>query len=414
MRNLRTDNTWNGGCETVTRSGKRRGKLCNNRFYGQRVMPDGCTLKSCYMHLEGAHQDVEHDQSFYNEGIDDQIESNDFDFIASEEDGTVLVNGKVFVKEEPESTQNFPQENVYEVETESEYDPQDEETEDETDISYAEDSDETENVSQSMPNENFETVNREPLAESDRFFYYKYLEEKEKCDRFEIKNQEYKFALEAEKKKFDDYKREIAASLSNHEDFDDEKEKLVNEINSFKVKLESSEKEKVKLSEDINAEKAKVESLEQLIIDERVKNTDHATRSLKWQGTILKEQIDTLKNEIETYKNKEKNAKSLEKLINDKNKTIYDLNCHIEKTVENVESLEKSLQDEKLLQKLGDQINKDKIESMEKLLSDERAEKKELKSRLHEIFKTTNGFQTNIRAIMIASGFCIDEGVGFE
>ena len=400
MRNLRIDNTWNGGCETVTRSGKRRGKLCNNRFYGQRVMPDGCTLKSCYMHLEGAHQDVEHDKSFYNEGIDDQIESNDFDFIAPEEDGTVLVNGKVFVQEESAFTQSTV--NTYEEETESEYNP-DEETEEESeDSSYVENDFETETSSSvhstSLPNENEQLNEVSQNNEStERYFYNKFLdfhskflEEKEKCERLELE--------------FDNYKREIAASLSKNE-------QLVNEIKSLKAKFESSEQEKVKLSEDINAEKAKVESLEQLISDERVANTDHTTRSLKWQGTILKEQIDALKNEIE---NKEKNTKSLEKLLSEKNKTIYDLNCHIEKTDEKVESLERSLQDEKLLQKLGDQINKDKIESIEKLLIDERAEKKELKSRLHEIFKTTNGFQTNIRAIMIASGFCIDEGVGFE
>ena len=50
MNTLRNDRTWNGGCETITRSGKRAGKLCNNRFYKIRSIPNGCQLKSCYMH----------------------------------------------------------------------------------------------------------------------------------------------------------------------------------------------------------------------------------------------------------------------------------------------------------------------------------------------------------------------------
>ena len=419
LRTLRTDQTWNGGCETVTRTGKRKGKLCNNRNHYKKTMPDGSELKSCHMHSDGDHQDVENDTSFYNDGINDEIYSNDLDFIAPEDDGTVLVNGKVFVKEEAE---NFPQESEntipYDEETESEYDPQEQEefSDTSTVVSYA---DETESEAEyeqatSIPNENRDDASVSQAASTekcDRFFYYKFLEEKEKSDRLEAQIQEYKFSLEAEKQKLEDYKREIFARVDDEDS--DENEKLVKELNSIKAKFESSEKEKVKLSEDIKAEKAKVDTLEQLISDERVANTDHTTQSLQFQGRQMKKQIDTLKNEIDTYKNKEKNYESIEKLLNDKNQTIYDLNCEIEKTVEKVSELEQLLKDEKLLQKLGDQINNDKlnveIESLEKLLSDERLESKELKSRLHEIFKTTNGFQTNMRNIMITSGFYINE-----
>lgn len=420
LRTLRTDQTWNGGCETVTRTGKRKGKLCNNRNHYKKTMPDGSELKSCYMHSDGDHQDVENDTSFYNDGINDEIYSNDLDFIAPEDDGTVLVNGKVFVKEEANTTENFPQESEnsipYEEETESEYDPQEQEefSDTSTVVSYA---DETESEAeaegeQSIPNENMDDASVS-TEKCDRFFYYKFLEEKEKSDRLEAKIQEYKFSLEAEKQKLEDYKREIFSSVEDSLSEENENEKLVNELNSIKAKFESSEKEKVKLSEDIKAEKANVESLYQLISDERVANTDHTTQSLQFQGRQMKKQIDTLKNEIDTLKNKEKNYESMEKLLNDKNQTIYDLSCEIEKTVEKVAELEQLLQDEKLLQKLGDQINNDKlnveIESLEKLLSDERLKSKELKSRLHEIFKTTNGFQTNMRNIMITSGFYINE-----
>jgi len=416
LRTLRNDQTWNGGCETVTRTGKRKGKLCNNRNHFKKTMPDGSELKSCYMHSYGDHQDVENDTSFYNDGINDEIESNDFDFIAPEEDGTVLVNGKVFVNEEAE---NFPQESEnsipYEEETESEYDPQEQEFSDtSTVVSYADETEseaeaETESeaeaeteAEQSIPNENTDETSVS-TEKCDRFFYYKFLEEKEKSDRLEAKIQEYKFSLEAEKQKLEDYKREIFASVEDSLSEENEKEKLVNELNSIKAKFEC---EKIKF--------------EQLISDERVANTDHTTQSLQFQGRQMKKQIDTLKNEIDTYKNKEKNYESMEKLLNDKNQTIYDLSCEIEKNVEKVTELEQLLQDEKLLQKLGDQINNDKLnveeeknESLEKLLSDERLESKELKSRLHAIFKTTNGFQTNMRNIMITSGFFINEE-GFE
>jgi hypothetical protein len=421
LRTLRTDQTWNGGCETVTRTGKRKGKLCNNRNYCKKTMPDGSKLKSCYMHSDGDHQDVENETSFYNDGIDDEIYSNDFEFIAPEDDGTVLVNGKVFVKE----AENFPQESEnsipYQDETESEYDPQeDESSQTSTVVSYADETEseaETETeAEQSIPNENRDDASLS-TEKCDRFFYYKFLEEKEKSDRLEAKIQEYKFSLEAEKQKMEDYKREIFATV-----VDDSlsEEKLVDEINSIKEKFESSEKEKEKIVDDINTEKEKVKSLEQFISDQRVEHTDHMTRSLQFQGSQMKKQIEALENEIETYKNKEKNVKSLEKLLNDKNQTIYDLSCEIENYEKdnNIEKakvieLEKLLQEEKLLQKLGEQINKDKlnaeVESLEKLLSYERSKSKELKSRLYEIFNTTNGFQTNMRNIMITSGFYINE-----
>jgi hypothetical protein len=350
MSNLRTDKTWKGGCETVTRSGKRRGKLCNNRFYGRRVIPDGCTMKSCYMHLEGAHLDVEHDQSFYNEGIDDQILSNDFDFIAPEDDGTVLVNGKVFVNKEPEV--DVPHEepdnvaNPYDEETESEYVPQEETYESTTDPSFIDaetdaetDAEDEVNPSTSIPNENDDVktgLSRDVSPEKcDRYFYYKFLEEKEKCDRLEAQTQENKFKLEAEKKKLDDYKREIAASICNVVDNDSSSESINIECGDCNKLKE----EKEQLVEDVKIEKSKVESLEKLLLD-----VEHC--------------MD--------------------------------------------------------LQEVTANIHKKNLDDLKQLLADERAEVKELKSRLHAIFKTTNGFQKNMRDMMIASGFCIDEGVGFE
>ena len=270
MSNLRTDKTWNGGCETVTRTGKRSGKLCNNRFYKKKkgMCNDSCTLKSCYMHLEGDHQDVENDHSFYNEGLDDQIYSNDFDFIAPEEDGrTILVNGKVFVKKDPEFTQNVPQEPVMpnpcddeETETESEYDPQENkepvmsnpcdeeeteseydtqeesvesttcslciETEDDAETEYDSDAETEVHLSTSIPNENgqnrdvktevhlstsipnengqngdvktdLDLSHDETMENCDKYFYYRFVEEQEKCDRFEAQIKSEKAKVES-------------------------------------------------------------------------------------------------------------------------------------------------------------------------------------------------------------------------
>lgn len=197
MNNLRNDRTWNRGCETITRSGKRAGKLCNNRFYKIRSsIPNGCQLKSCYMHLEGSHQDVENEVSFYNEGVDDKIDESDFNFIAPEDDGNIIVNGKVFEKEDS----CFLSVSSLSDDEETEY----EESETETEVGN---------------------------------FFDKFLEEKREREKLEL-------LLKEEQEKLEDYKRILAESIDNVDRF------IIGytqEVNTEKLKVKSLELEVVEL-----------------------------------------------------------------------------------------------------------------------------------------------------------------------
>ena len=200
MNNLRTDRTWNRGCETITRSGKRAGKLCNNRFYKTRSIPNGCQLKSCYMHLEGSHQDVENEVSFYNEGLDDKIDESDFNFIAPEDDGNIIVNGKVFEEE-----RSF--------------------------------------LSVSSLSDDEETEYEESETEVDNFFD-KFLEEKREKEKLELLLKEERLKFQQEQEKLEDYKRILAESIDNVDRF------IIGytqEVNTEKLKVKSLELEVVEL-----------------------------------------------------------------------------------------------------------------------------------------------------------------------
>ena len=218
MNNLRNDRTWNGGCETITRTGKRAGKFCNNRFYKIRSIPNGCQLKSCYMHLEGSHQDVENEASFYNEGVDDKINESDFNFIAPEDDGNIIVNGKVFEEER----------SFLSVSSLSD----DEETE------YEESETEVDNFFDKFLEEKREKEKLELLLKEERF---KFQQEQEKLELL-LKEERLKFQQEQEK--LEDYKRILAESIDNVDRF------IIGytqEVNIEKLKVKSLELEVVEL-----------------------------------------------------------------------------------------------------------------------------------------------------------------------
>ena len=222
MNNLRNDRTWNRGCETITRSGKRAGKLCNNRFYKIRSsIPNGCQLKSCYMHLEGSHQDVENEVSFYNEGVDDKIDESDFNFIAPEDDGNIIVNGKVFEKEDS----CFLSVSSLSDDEETEY----EESETETEVG---------NFFDKFLEEKREREKLELLLKEERF---KFQQEQEKLELL-LKEERLKFQQEQEK--LEDYKRILAESIDNVDRF------IIGytqEVNIEKLKVKSLELEVVEL-----------------------------------------------------------------------------------------------------------------------------------------------------------------------
>ena len=88
---LYKDHSWRRGCEIINETGKRKGKLCNRSFHTYKN-----NIKICKMHFE-IYIDVTEDSSEYEEGENDDLEYGDFDFIAEEDDGTKIINGKRFV-----------------------------------------------------------------------------------------------------------------------------------------------------------------------------------------------------------------------------------------------------------------------------------------------------------------------------
>jgi hypothetical protein len=81
---------WNGGCETVNLTGKRSGLLCNHNFYIYRN-----NKKICQKHAEVFIDTCGDD---YISDYSDEYCSEDEDFIAPENDGTKIINGKVWLK----------------------------------------------------------------------------------------------------------------------------------------------------------------------------------------------------------------------------------------------------------------------------------------------------------------------------
>ena len=204
----RSDRNWNGGCETITRTGKRAGLKCNGRFYGTKNV-NGREIKSCYMHKDGCHQDVENEESFYEDGGDDEINESDFSFIAPEDDGTVVMNGRVFGGNESETEEllNRERENhdKYELpyidlvsDSESEYVPETEEEETEEDGKME-----------------FEAQGQ--AEDVDMYWRDEFFKEKQKNEKLEI-------LLMQERNKVDEYKKIITESIS---DADDEKLKAL-------------------------------------------------------------------------------------------------------------------------------------------------------------------------------------------
>jgi hypothetical protein len=161
------------------------------------------------MHLEGSHQDVENEASFYNEGVDDKINESDFNFIAPEDDGNIIVNGKVFEKEESCFLS----------------------------VSHLSDDEETEY--------------EESETEVDNFFD-KFLEEKREREKLELLLKEERLKFQQEQEKLEDYKRIIAESIDQVDSTLDslpseEKDILVEEVNTEKLKVKSLELEVVEL-----------------------------------------------------------------------------------------------------------------------------------------------------------------------
>jgi hypothetical protein len=203
----RTDRNWNGGCETITRTGKRVGLKCNGRFYGTKNV-NGKSIKSCYMHRDGRYQDVENEESFYEDR--DEINESDLSFIAPEDDGTVVMNGRVFsanaeTNSETEDLLNRERENhdKYELpyidlvsDSESEYVPEDEETEEDGKME-------------------FEAQGQE--EDVDMYWRDECFKEKQKKENLEV-------LLMQERNKLEEYKKIITESLS---DSDDEKLKVL-------------------------------------------------------------------------------------------------------------------------------------------------------------------------------------------
>lgn len=230
--NLKTDRTWNGGCESVTRTGKRVGKLCNARFYRTKTV-NGIEIKCCYNHCDGSYQDAENEGSFCDDGSDDEIHESDFSFIAPEDDGTLIVNGAVYHdnyelsvidNEETETESESESEYVHEDETESE-------TEDESEIQM-----------EGQYQDVYE-VETEPEDE----YYIKYIKEKEKSKNLEV-------LLSQERQKLDEYKKIFEKNMNDEqegftqvvEDADAHNEetfgKEESELDVVKSKLEKLEK----------------------------------------------------------------------------------------------------------------------------------------------------------------------------
>jgi hypothetical protein len=247
---IRIDRAWKGGCETINMTGKRAGKLCNGNFYRTKTV-NGRQIKCCYSHLDGSYQDVENEESFCDEGADDEINESDVSFIAPEDDGTVLLNGKVFGKVENSQTDAMlerERENHYEyelsylnsafddaeTETESEYKPEetDEETETEVDDEMefeAQQQDvfddkmefEAENQNEVFDAET-EAENQDEVldaedeaeaeAEDEDEYYIKYMKEKEKSRNLEV-------LLTQERKKLDEYKKIFEKNMNEEKGF---------------------------------------------------------------------------------------------------------------------------------------------------------------------------------------------------
>lgn len=222
-----TDRNWNGGCETITRTGKRAGMKCNGRFYIKKNV-NGKEIKSCYMHKDGCYQDVENEESFYEDGDDDEINESDLSFIAPEDDGTFVLNGRVFgrnvetnpINSETDELLNRERDNhdKYELpynnlvsDSESEYVP---ETDEEDKMEFE----------------------AQGQAEDDVDMYWRdeYFKEKQKNDNLEV-------LLMQERNKLEEYKKIITESLSA--DSDDEKLKVI----EFKNRVSGLKKQVMEL-----------------------------------------------------------------------------------------------------------------------------------------------------------------------
>ena len=94
LANLYLDKSWKRGCETINLTGKRQGKLCNCKYFSQK---NG--RKICRKHCE-EFIDVAQELSVIEE--EDDCETDDENFIADEDDGTKLINGKVLVPQDQE------------------------------------------------------------------------------------------------------------------------------------------------------------------------------------------------------------------------------------------------------------------------------------------------------------------------
>jgi hypothetical protein len=203
--NRRTDGSWNGGCETITRTGKRAGLKCNGRFYATKNV-NGREIKSCYMHRDGFHQDVENEESFYDDEDNDEINESDLSFIAPEDDGTYVINGRVFGGDEESNP--FNPETDRERENHNKYDlPY---------INLVSDS-ESEYVPETEEDDKMEYEAQGQIENIDTYWRDEYFKEKQRNESLEVQ-------LMQERNKLEEYKKIITESIS---DSDDEKLKVL-------------------------------------------------------------------------------------------------------------------------------------------------------------------------------------------
>ena len=150
--------------------------------------------------------------------MDDKINESDFNFIAPEDDGNIIVNGKVFEEER----------SFLSVSSLSD----DEETE------YEESETEVDNFFDKFLEEKREKEKLELLLKEERF---KFQQEQEKLELL-LKEERFKFQQEQEK--LEDYKRILAESIDNVDRF------IIGytqEVNTEKLKVKSLELEVVEL-----------------------------------------------------------------------------------------------------------------------------------------------------------------------
>jgi hypothetical protein len=158
------------------------------------------------MHRDGFHQDVENEESFYDDEDNDEINESDLSFIAPEDDGTYVINGRVFGGD-LETNPVIP-ETDRERENHDKYDlPY---------INLVSDS-ESEYVPETEEDDKMEYEAQGQIENIDTYWRDEYFKEKQRNESLEVQ-------LMQERNKLEEYKKIITESIS---DSDDEKLKVL-------------------------------------------------------------------------------------------------------------------------------------------------------------------------------------------